>query len=76
MQSESVEVEVTLHFSSEGQEDEPDIDTSRESSPEVMELSAVKYFSLALQNAQRQALVAEGPTKRVHTAQGKSDRTI
>ena len=62
------------HFSSTGLEDE--IEIPQESSPEVVELSAVKYFSLALQNAQRQALVTEGPKKRVHTAQGKSDRTI
>ena len=64
------------HFSSEGLEDEPGI--LQESFSEVVELSAVKYFSVALQNAQRQTLVAEGPKKCVHTApgQGKSDRTI
>lgn len=62
------------HFSSAGLEDEPEI--PQESSPEVVKLSAVKYFSLALQNAQRQALVTEGPKKCMHAAQGKSDRTI
>ena len=51
---------------------EPDIE---ESNPEVIELSAVEYFSSALQTVQRQASVAEGPKKRAHT-EGKSDRTI
>ena len=51
------------HFSSEGLEDEPGI--LQESFPEVVELSTVKYFSIALQNAQRQTLVAEGRAQKV-----------
>ena len=60
------------HFSSVGLKDEHE--NPWESSLEVVELSVVKYFSLAHQNAQRQALVTEGPKKCVHTAQGKSGK--
>ena len=48
----------------------------RESSPEVLEEPAVKYFSLALHSAQREVSVAEGSKKRVHSSHGKSARSI
>ena len=51
---------------------------SRESSPEVVEVSALENFSSTLKNAQRQASAAAGPTKRPRASrnQGTSDRTI
>ena len=67
-------MEHTPCFSSQGSgTPEPDIE---ESHPEVIELSAVEYFSSALQTVQRQGSVAEGPKKCMHTAEGKCDRTI
>ena len=53
---------------------EPGTDEEGERSPEVTELSAVQYFSLAFKTAQRDASVAEGPKKRMHN--GRSERTI
>jgi hypothetical protein len=51
-----------------------------ESSPELAELSALEYFSSALQNVQGKASAgaSEGPRKHVHAPQyhGKSKRTI
>jgi hypothetical protein len=48
-----------------------------QSSPELVEVSALEVFSLTLQNAQRKASTAEGPRKCQHTSwyQGNSDRT-
>jgi hypothetical protein len=60
---------------SDSEVDEPELE-ERESSPDLVELSAVDFFSSALQNAQRQLSAA--PRKCVHTSHhsGKSDRTI
>ena len=71
---EAAEVEHTPCFSSQGSgTPEPDIE---ESHSEVIKLSAEEYFSSALQTVQRQASVAEGPKKHVHTAEGKCNKTI
>jgi hypothetical protein len=64
---------------SEGLEmDEPEIYGERESSPDIVELSAVNFFSLALQNSQKWHSAAKGPRKRMHASHHsrKSDRTI
>ena len=60
----------------EGLEAQPDVDREGGSSPEIVELSAVDYFSLARHSAQKQASVAKEPKKRVHASHGPSDRTI
>jgi hypothetical protein len=54
-----------MHLPSESLSvNEPDLkELGCESSPELVELSAHEFFSSALQNAQRQASMAEGPRK-------------
>ncbi|KAH9035446.1 hypothetical protein EDB83DRAFT_2318747 [Lactarius deliciosus] len=66
------------HLPSEGLEVTMLNRDERESSPDIMELSAVELFSSVLQNAQRQAAAVEGPRKCTHPSRhnGKSERTI
>ena len=48
-------------------ESKPDMEApDHESSLEVVEMSAVEFFSSAFQSAERQASTAKGPRKRVH----------
>jgi hypothetical protein len=46
------------------------------SSPEIVEVSAVDYFGLAPQSVQRQASVAKGLKNHVHTPHRPSDQTV
>ena len=59
-------------------ESKPEMEApDHESSLEVVEMSAVEFFSSAFQCAERQASTAKGPRKRVHVPHyhGKSKRT-
>jgi hypothetical protein len=57
---------------------ENEAEHGRESSPELVELSALEMFSSALQDAQRRTSAMEEPRKRARAPQnhGKSERTM